>query len=206
MAGVAAMVLVIAVVLISVIYPSKVAARIAIPDINQTFQLPAAVNNTIELTLPFLLKPHEYESVGAFIYTYLQGHQDISHGLFSTGPVDVQLYCSTDDEFSKSGKTESDPRWLHISTKVWLAPFDFGIMQHVDIGFRPTRDNDDFLEIQLSLTRFSGESGVWRRINKSFLHELRKQLLIWRSIDSETHGELERLFRNTIAKKMEKYE
>ncbi len=213
MAGVAAMVLVIAVVLISVIYPSKVAARIAIPDINQTFQLPAAVDNTMELTLPFLLKPHEYESVGAFLYTYLQGHQDISHGLFSTGPVTVQLYCSTLDRMEKFhvqshkySKTESDPSWLHISTKVWLAPFDFGIMQQVDIGFRPTGNKGDFLEIQLSLTRFSGESGVWRRINKSFLHELRKQLLIWRSIDSETHGELERLFRDTIAQKMERYE
>ncbi len=213
MAGVAAMLLVIAVVLISVIYPSKVAARIAIPDINQTFKLPGTENNTMKLTLPFLLKPHEYESAGAFLYTYLQGHQDISHGLFSTGPVDIQLYCSTLDEMEKfdtpsrkSSKMAEESRWLHISTKVWLAPFDFGIMQQVDIGFRPTGDKDDFLEIQLSLTRFSGESGVWRRINKSFLHELRKQLLIWRSIDKESHGELERLFRDTILQKTGGYE
>ena len=40
MAGVAAMVLVIAVVLISVLYPARVAARIAIPDVNRTFKLP----------------------------------------------------------------------------------------------------------------------------------------------------------------------
>ncbi len=43
MAGVAAMLLVIAVVLISVIYPSRVAARIAIPDVNRTFELPEPV-------------------------------------------------------------------------------------------------------------------------------------------------------------------
>ena len=56
MAGVAAMVLVIAVVLISVLYPARVAARIAIPDVNRTFKLPSPVNNQIEVTLPFLMK------------------------------------------------------------------------------------------------------------------------------------------------------
>ncbi|MFW2366768.1 MAG: FtsX-like permease family protein, partial [Desulforhopalus sp.] len=65
-AGVAAMVLVIGVVLISVIYPAKVAARIAIPDVNRTFKLSAPVNNQIEVTLPFLMKYQEHESIGGF--------------------------------------------------------------------------------------------------------------------------------------------
>ena len=50
------MVLVIAVVLLSVLYPARVAARIAIPDVNRTFKLPPPVNNTIQVTLPFLMK------------------------------------------------------------------------------------------------------------------------------------------------------
>jgi len=53
MAGVAAMVLVIGVVLLSVIYPSRVAAQIAIPDVNANFSLPRAVDNRITITLPF---------------------------------------------------------------------------------------------------------------------------------------------------------
>ncbi len=204
MAGVAAMVLVIIVVLISVIYPSRVAARIAIPDVKQTFKLPAPVNNTIELTLPFLMKYEEHESIGGFIYDYFKGHQDISHGLFSTGPVEILFSCSTVDEIVKmvhESDSPEDLRCLHISAKVWLAPFDFGILQHVDVQFCPAREGDNFLEIKISLHRLSGESGIWQRINKSFLYEFRKQLLIWRSIDSETHKQLELSFQKIIAEK-----
>ena len=180
------------------------AARIAIPDVKQTFKLPAPVNNTIELTLPFLMKYEEHESIGGFIYDYFKGHQDISHGLFSTGPVEILFSCSTVDEIVKmvhESDSPEDLRCLHISAKVWLAPFDFGILQHVDVQFCPAREGDNFLEIKISLHRLSGESGIWQRINKSFLYEFRKQLLIWRSIDSETHKQLELSFQKIIAEK-----
>ncbi len=202
MAGVAAMVLVIIVVLISVIYPSRVAARIAIPDVKQTFRLPEPVNNRIELTLPFLMKYEEHESIGGFIYNYFKGHQDISHGLFSTGPVQILFSCSTVDEIVKmvhESDGQEDLRCLHIRAKVWLAPFDFGILQYIDVQFCPAREGSNFLEIKISLSRLSGESGIWQRINKSFLYELRKQLLIWRSIDNETHKQLRLSFQKIVA-------
>ena len=204
MAGVAAMLLVIIVVLISVIYPSRVAARIAIPDVKQTFKLPAPVDNKIELTLPFLMKYEEHESIGGFIYNYFEGHQDISHGLFSTGPVEVLFSCSTLDEIAQivhKSDSADDLRCLHIRAKVWLAPFDFGILQYIDVRFCPASGGSNFLEIKVSLSRLSGESGIWQRINKSFLYELRKQLLIWRSIDNETHKQLQLSFQKVIAEK-----
>ncbi len=46
-AGVAAMVLVILVVLVSVIYPSRVAANIAIPDVNRSWKLPAGHGESV---------------------------------------------------------------------------------------------------------------------------------------------------------------
>jgi len=204
MAGVAAMVLVIMVVLISVIYPSRVAARIAIPDVKQTFKLPAPVDNTIELTLPFLMKYDEHDSIGGFIYDYFKGHQDISHGLFSTGPVEILFSCSTVDEIVQMVHQSDNPedlKCLHIGAKVWLAPFDFGILQHIDVQFCPAREGNNFLEIKISLHRLSGESGIWQRINKAFLYEFRKQLLIWRSIDDETHKQLQLSFQNVVAEK-----
>jgi hypothetical protein len=39
------------------------------------------------------------------------------------------------------------------------------------------------LEIHIKLIRDSGEANAWLRINKTFLLEIRKQLLIWRSLD-----------------------
>ena len=201
MAGVAAMVLVILVVLVSVIYPARVAARIAIPDVNQTFALPAPVNNTITVNLPFLMKYDEHESIGGFIHDYFVGHQDISQGIFSTGPVDIVFSCSTVDEITRLFKTSTahdDLHCLHLRANVWLAPFDFGIMQLVDIQFCPAKEGENYLAIKATLSRKSGESAVWHRINTLFLHDLRKQLLVWRSLDDVAHRELAEKFR-TIA-------
>lgn len=200
-AGIAAMVLVITVVLLSVLYPAKVAARIAIPDVNRTFKLPPPKDNTIQVTLPFLMKFREHESIGGFIYEYLTSHRDVSHGVFSTGPVEVVFSCSTVDEIHKMVAESENPgnlQCLHLRANVWLAPFDFGIMQTVDIQFCPAIEGEEFLEIKITLRRKSGESAVWQRINTSFLHEVRKQLLIWRSFDHATHEQLQRSFRQFI--------
>lgn len=201
MAGVAAMILVIGVVLISVIYPSRVAARIAIPDVNRTFTLPKSDGNKIVVTLPFLMKYREHESIGGFIHSYFVSHQDVSHGIFSTGPVQIIFSCSTEQEISqlvKNRGTDEDLHCLHIRSNVWLAPFDFGILQTVDIQFCPAKEGEDFLEIKITLCRQSGESEVWQRINTSFLHEIRKQLLVWRSFDDDAHKELADYFRTVV--------
>jgi hypothetical protein len=75
---------------------------------------------------------------------------------------------------------------LRIKTKVWLAPFDFGIMQQVALRFYPCKEEPGMLEIRLLLVRRTGEVNAWGRINKVFLNDLRKQLLIWRSLDTAT--------------------
>jgi hypothetical protein len=201
MAGVAAMILVISVVLISVIYPARVAARIAIPDVNRSFTLPEPVNNTISVILPFFMKYDEHASVGGFLYSFFSGHQNISHGKFSTGPVELVYACDTVEEISNAIQMHDNPSrftCVHLRTTVWLAPFDFGIMQRVDIQFCPARDNYDYLEIRITMHRESGESGQWQRINKLFVHELRKQLLIWRSMDQATHKQLNQTFRDIV--------
>ena len=45
----------------------------------------------------------------------------------------------------------------------------------------------------MELNRESGEANAWLRINKTFLHHLRKQLLIWRSFDDKTKKDYENL-------------
>jgi len=72
---------------------------------------------------------------------------------------------------------------------VWLAPFDFGIMQHVEIFFNPSGENPGFLEINVTINRKTGEINAWRRLNKAFLHDLRKQLLMWRSLDESAKND-----------------
>jgi hypothetical protein len=197
-AGVAAMILVIIVVLVSVLYPSKVAGEIAIPDVNRAWTLPEAHGHIIEITLPFYMSYAEHRSIGGFLLEYFQGHQDVSHGLFSTGDIEFGFSCQTAPGLA--GDAEDCPQedceyeaCLQMRASVWLTPFDFGINQKVDLQFCPATDEPGFLEIKVRLTRESGEANAWHRINKGFLHNVRKQLLLWRSFDFATKEHYERL-------------
>ena len=177
LAGVGAMVLVMVVVLISVIYPSRVAAAIAIPDVNRSWRMPAVLENTMEITLPFLMKAGEHTSAAGFLLAHLQGHQDVSHGLFSTGEIHI------DGDPAGNEKNAGEPDiGLRLHAQVWLAPFDFGITQIVDIRFVPSEEKG-YLAVSVRLKRLAGEANAWGRVNKAFIHELRKQLLVWRSLD-----------------------
>ncbi len=206
LAGVAAMLLVILVVLVSVIYPSRVASQIAIPDVTRSWKLPDPEGNVLEITLPFYMKYNEHRGIGGFIFEYLRGHQDVSHGLFSTGDLSLAFMCPLLSGIAEKKPvcTDTDCRYeacLNFHGKVWLAPFDFGIMQGVDVQFCPAAEDPGFLEIKIRLVREAGEANAWRRINKGFLNELRKQLLVWRSLDEIAQDHYERALDLTLKEK-----
>nr|WP_279343515.1 FtsX-like permease family protein [Fundidesulfovibrio terrae] len=191
LSGVAAMGLVILVVLVSVIYPSRVAANIAIPDVNRSWTLPEPQGNTIKATLPFLMHIREQDCAGGFLLEYYKAHHDVSHGLFSTAEVRQDFVCpwkapgAGPHPGELHGEFCSLDSCLRIMAKVWLAPFDFGINQQVTITFSPAMWHPGYLEINVELTREAGEAGMWKRLNKGFLDDLRKQMLVWRSLDEE---------------------
>ncbi|MFP4582353.1 MAG: FtsX-like permease family protein [Desulfococcaceae bacterium] len=190
LAGVASMLLVMAVVLVSAIYPSRVAAEIAIPDVNRSWSLPKVDENRIDLTLPFLITRGEHDSVAGYVLAYLESHKDVSHGLFSTDDIVVHEACGEPEGPTLcDADAEGYAPCMKLSGRIWLAPFDFGIMQQVRIHFCPSADNPGFLEIRMRLERETGEANAWKRANKSFLNAFRKQLLIWRSLDEEGRGE-----------------
>jgi len=199
LAGVAAMMLVLIVVLVSVIYPSRTASRIAIPDVTRAWTLPQPVGNVLSVTLPFLMKFHENRSVGAYLYVYFRDHRDVSHGTFSTGDIAYDFVCPVD---ARSDREVHECRLdcFRFRGKVWLAPFDFGIMQQVELMFYPSFEDPGYLEIRVRLTRLSGEINSWRRINRTFLHQLRKQLLIWRSLEDSVRHNYERLLERAEEK------
>ncbi len=202
LSGVAAMILVILVVLISAIYPSRVAAEIAIPDVNRSWTLPASNGNLLEITLPFLMKYREHRSITGFLFDYFKGHQDVSHGLFSTGEITFSKVCPVPPVSGIADACEGEScckdACIEIGAHVWLAPFDFGIMQQVILRFCQSREEPGFLEVNVLLERQSGESNAWRRINKAFLHAIRRQLLIWRSLDAAAHDHYEKLLADAL--------
>jgi hypothetical protein len=122
----------------------------------------------------------------------------VSHGMFSTANIEFGFVCEnppglTKDPYDCPEEKCEFNQCLQIKSRVWLAPFDFGIMQTVDFAFKPAEDEHGFLEIKVELIRESGEANAWHRINKTFLHEIRRQLLVWRSFDDSTKEKYERL-------------
>jgi hypothetical protein len=177
------------VVLVSVIYPSRVAASIAIPDVTRTWTLPESDGNEMKLTLPFLMKHKEQLGIGGYLREYYFAHKDVSHGLFTTDDISLEFYCPIKQLSGLAGPDHCEKDCIQLKTRVWLAPFDFGVKQLVYLVFcASAEDPDSYLEIQVNLQREAGEANSWRRINKAFINDLRKQLLIWRSLDNEAQA------------------
>ena len=74
-----------------------------------------------------------------------------------------------------------DSKIFRLSMRVWLAPFDMGVSQDTDIILMPSEEEELF-ELQIRLVRESGEIAAWKRTNRGFISDLRKQLLLWRTI------------------------
>lgn len=75
-----------------------------------------------------------------------------------------------------------------LAMRVWLAPFDMGVSQDSDIILLPSAE-PGLYELQLRLVRQSGEIAAWQRVNRGFISDLRKQLLLWRTITPEGQQE-----------------
>ena len=103
----------------------------------------------------------EHRSIGGFIYEYFASHQEITHGKFSTGNMAFSFVCET-PPVGDDGEDDCPEdqcvydECLHFTSQVWLAPFDFGILQQVALKFKPAEEEKGFLEIHVSLTRESG--------------------------------------------------
>ena len=73
---------------------------------------------------------------------------------------------------------------LGFKATVALAPFDLGVNQEFALLSKPS-EIEGIDEINILLYRLSGANGDWRRGNRVFINDLRKQLLIWRSLGDE---------------------
>lgn len=203
-AGVAAMIIVIAVTLISVIYPSRVASQIAIPDVSRSWKLPDTMGDTITITLPFLIKTTEQTCAGGYLMEYYNAHADISHGEFSTEDLSCTFIPPGDlpghgIDARPQAELASEDVCFIMNLKAWLAPFDFGVRQKAKLIFCPSEIYVGFKQITVILTREAGEQMVWRNLNKRFLDGLRKQLLIWRSLDDDARREYETELEHMIS-------
>lgn len=181
LASVACMVLVFSVVLLASLYPARMAAALAMPDVTRTWTLPNAQGDLLELHLPFLLKPEEEPGIMAFLAGFIREHQDVAQGPFIVD--DVHLTPASPDA-DGTQLPQLVCFWLYAN--VWLAPFDFGIKQRLHLHCCPSVDDPSYMEVAIQMIRLSGERTAWQRANRNFIKVIRKQMLLWRLLDPET--------------------
>jgi hypothetical protein len=170
--AVASTAVVIGVVLLSTVYPARKASEVATPAIERRWQVPDPVGDEWDIRLPFAVTGKQATALTHFMVEWFQAYEEYSVGDFVTQNV------TSFDEDSTYGTM------FVIELMAWVAPFDLGVSQKVQLRTTPT-DMEDVYEIWLHLVRVSGDVSSWRRVNRRFLNTLRKQFLIWRTLRAE---------------------
>lgn len=168
--------IVVAVVLLSTIYPARKAAEVATPAIDRTWKVPDPDGDHWIVPLPFAVTGAQASGLSSFLGEWFSAYEEYSIGDFVTQNV-VQEEFQHDNGMA-----------YRIKCMTWLAPFDLGVSQKVAIETTPT-DTQDVYDIRLVIDRESGDISNWKRVNRRFLNTLRKQFLIWRTLK---HAERER--------------
>ena len=160
--------LVMAVVLLSALYPAQQAGKICTPGIERRWTPPRPKDDELHMQLPFTLVRFDALGMGAFLAEFWASHQEQSIG--------AGFYVE-----SLQAKKE-DARVVLMLT-AWLAPFDQGVMQDVTLVMAP--GDDRYYEIGVTLKRTAGDFETWSRVMRTFLDDLRKQFLVWRTLSQD---------------------
>lgn len=163
--------IIVAVVLLSTLYPANKAAQVATPAIQRTWNVPDPKGDDWRIRLPFAVTGDQAKGVNGFLAEWFSSYEGYSVGDFITEGI----YRETFD--SEHGEA------FRVGCKAWLAPFDLGVSQHITLETVPT-DLEDVYDLRLILTRVSGDVSNWKRVNRRFLNTLRKQFLIWRTLSN----------------------
>ncbi len=175
LSAVSSTMVVMAVVLLSTIYPARKAAAMAVPDVTRRWVLPKPEGDIWKFEFPFTISGREVMGLYVFFREYFSSYEDESVGSFYTQETELSKFRHKDED----GFT--------VSFKNWLAPFDLGVSQEVEMKAVPGEYG--IYEIHLEIRRLSGEVSNWVRLNRRFLDIIRKQFLVWRTVSLDIKNE-----------------
>jgi hypothetical protein len=157
--------LILLIVLLSAIVPARVASRIAAPSIERTWKVPLPQGDQIVADLPFTINKAAADGALAYLAEFFNAHREGSIGKFSAAHIEpIQTATSRG-----------------LAAEIWLTPFDLGIRQRLQLLIHQAEFSDIY-DVRVILERQSGDDRSWHRMNRTFLTELRKQFLQWRSL------------------------
>lgn len=172
LSAISATLIVMATVFLSTLYPAKKAADMAVPDVTRKWEFPDPEGDSWIFDFPFTVGGAEVLGM----YTYL------TRVFESYGEGSVGDFVADHINFTSS-EHQGEPQY-EIELTAWLAPYDLGISQEVELKAIPTGEYNIY-RIEVIINRLSGDVASWKRINRGFLNALRKRFLVWRTIPAE---------------------
>jgi hypothetical protein len=164
--------------LLSVLYPMHIASRMVNPSLERVWRIESIpVGNNWRIPLPFVAHDRE-EAVGIlqFAGEFISHHRGERTGAFAV---------------EEDPALENRDMLPVLKGTVWLSPFERDLVQTIAIVPRRDAEKDRY-HFELETTRLSGPDYLWRKSNHAFVDGLRKQILIWRSLDEESIEEYTR--------------
>ncbi|MFH0964590.1 MAG: FtsX-like permease family protein [Planctomycetota bacterium] len=177
--------LVMAVVLLSTWWPASVAASRAVPDVSRKWRIPPPQGDVWTFEFPFTVGGRDILGLYRFLANFFESRSDTSIGGFYAEKVRLE---------------ELPPSPLpayRVSLSCWIAPFDLGISQTVELLAADTGEHNIFM-VLVTIRRLSGDIDSWRRMNRGFLNLLRKRFLIWRAVPEEMKEHFRAEGRRTV--------
>ena len=157
-------------VVASALYPARMAGRICTPGIERRWKLPVVKGEHLRVQLPFSLARREALGMAAFQAESWAANQEQSIG--------AGFYV-------EALQVEQEGEKVRVAAQVWLAPFDQGVVQETAMEIGPGTDLH-YCDIHVDLTLVAGDLATWQRVVRTFLDDVRKQFLVWRTLDAES--------------------
>jgi len=173
LSAVASTAMVMAVVMLSTIYPASKASQMAVPDVKRQWSFPEPDGDDWSFEFPFTISRTETLGLYAYLTRFFESYGESTLGNFMT------------DEVVLTGTGEETVVTYMIAMKTWLAPYDTGVSQRVALSAAPAEQEHDLYAVWVDIHRESGDVDSWQRLNRRFLNILRKQFLVWRTVDQE---------------------
>jgi len=165
-------------VTISTIYPTIIAAKMVTPSLERRWKIPTKpIGDTWSVPLPFKAKDDK-EVLGllAFIREFVEAHASMAS----------ETFVAEDVKYKE--RREKDKMIWTLSFRTRLFPFEAGILQRTE--FNVIKDIiKGIYSFEVSIKREQGQTAQWETSNIRLLDELRKQLLIWKSIKAKERAE-----------------
>ncbi len=157
-------------VVASALYPARMAGRICTPGIERRWRLPSVKGEQLHVQLPFSLARREALGMAAFQAEAWAANQEQSIG--------AGFYV-------EALQVEQVGEKVRVAARVWLAPFDQGVVQETAMEIEPGPD-PNYCDIGVDLALAAGDLATWQRVVRTFLDDVRKQFLVWRTLDADS--------------------